>query len=78
MLELINKTVLVCGTPPDSFKKKNKVLAEIRKSKDKVREILNKIPETDHMSTVVNEVKSEIETFFESEISYLESLLDVL
>ena len=55
-----------------------KKLAEIRETKDTVHEFLNEIPETDHMRNLVGEVKSEVEKFFESEISYLESLLDSL
>ena len=79
--------VLLCAGPPKLLKVKKEKLAEIELDKDAVDGNLSnilskfKIPGTDYESPtakLVNELKSEIEKFFKTDISDIKSLLDLV
>ena len=75
LIDLLGKLVLLCADPPKLLEIKKKKLAEIELYRCAVDGILSKIPGTDSdMAELVNEVKSEIKSFFD--ISDIKSLLD--
>ena len=81
LIDLLEKLVLLCADPSKRLQIKNKKLAEIELNRNAVDRILSKISRTNSesaMARLVNEVKSEIEKFFEPDISDIKSLLDLL
>ena len=76
---MLEKLVSLCADPPKSLKIKKDKLAEIKLDKDAVDGNLTEISGIHtRMANLVNEVKSEIEKFFEPDISDIKSLLDLL
>ena len=78
LIDLLEKLVSLCADPPKSLKIKKDKLAEIKLDKDAVDGNLTEISGIHtRMANLVNEVKSEIEKFFEPDISDIKSLLDL-